>query len=241
MSPLVEQSRALHAALLSLHFSSPVCHVYRPLGYARAPHERYLERWGSGPKRVLFLGMNPGPFGMAQTGVPFGEVSFVRDYLGVQAAVKRPAQQHPARPIEGFECRRSEVSGARFWGWVQARWAEPARFFSTCFVANYCPLVFMEASGRNVTPDQLSRAERQALYERCDGALERLVSTLGVSHVVGIGGFAERRAQAVLAERVSVSSVLHPSPASPLANRGWSARAEAQLAAAGVPLPAYGP
>ena len=36
-------------------------------------------------KRVVFLGMNPGPFGMAQVGVPFGEVAAVRDWLRIDA------------------------------------------------------------------------------------------------------------------------------------------------------------
>ena len=64
-------SRSLSRKVNALAFSPPVTHVYNPLDYARAPHEAYLTRWGKGPKQVLLLGMNPGPFGMAQTGVPF--------------------------------------------------------------------------------------------------------------------------------------------------------------------------
>ena len=72
---LARISRALARDVQTLDFSGPVTHVYNPLEYARAPHEAYLERWGRGPKRVVLLGMNPGPFGMAQTGVPFGDVA----------------------------------------------------------------------------------------------------------------------------------------------------------------------
>ena len=104
--------------------------------------------------RVVALGMNPGPFGMAQTGVPFGEVAVARDWLGVAAPVTKPAREHPKRPVEGFACARSEVSGARLWGAVRAHWKTPARFFAEAFVLNYCPLVFMTTSGRNLTPDK---------------------------------------------------------------------------------------
>ena len=77
--------------LRSMHFGPPVTHVYNPLTYARAPHDLYLSRYGQGPKDVVLLGMNPGPWGMAQTGVPFGEVTAVRDWLGIEAPVNRPA------------------------------------------------------------------------------------------------------------------------------------------------------
>ncbi|MDX1649779.1 MAG: single-stranded DNA-binding protein, partial [Myxococcota bacterium] len=74
-------SRRLCRDLEGLSFGPPVTHVYNPLLYARRSWERYLERFGGGRRRVVFLGMNPGPFGMAQTGVPFGSVAFVRDWL----------------------------------------------------------------------------------------------------------------------------------------------------------------
>jgi single-strand selective monofunctional uracil DNA glycosylase len=146
---LVQISRRLAAAVDALALGSSVPYVYNPLLYARAPHELYLTKWGQGEKRVLLLGMNPGPFGMAQTGVPFGDVPMVRDFLGVQGAVVRPKVEHPDRPIEGFACLRREVSGTRLWGWVQNRFGTPDAFFESFFVANYCPLVFMEQGGRN--------------------------------------------------------------------------------------------
>ena len=37
-----------------------------------------------GRKEAVFLGMNPGLWGMAQTGVPFGTVSLVRDWMGIE-------------------------------------------------------------------------------------------------------------------------------------------------------------
>lgn len=179
--------------------------------------------------------MNPGPFGMAQTGVPFGEVASVRDWMGILEPIGRPQREHPARPIEGFACRRAEVSGARLWGTVAARFAEPEAFFRDHFVANYCPLVFMESSGRNRTPDKLAPAERDALYAACDVHLERVVDALEPDWLIGIGGFAEDRARAALASRdLRIGRILHPSPASPLANRDWAGTAQRELRMLGV-------
>jgi single-strand selective monofunctional uracil DNA glycosylase len=236
-TPLVEVSRELGRTVRSLEFGAPTTHVYNPLIYARRPHEAYLERYGAGRKMVVFLGMNPGPFGMAQTGVPFGDPTMVREFLGIEGKVDRPPEQHPRRPVLGFACPRSEVSGRRLWGWVRERFGTPERFFARSFVANYCPLCFMEASGKNRTPNELARAERDALYSACDRALARMVEILQPRWVVGIGGFAQERARAALGESgVTVVGVLHPSPANPQANRGWAAAVERELAAAGVKL-----
>ena len=232
------QPAAIAARLASecdaLRFAPPTALVYNPLVYARRPLELYLARYAKPGVKGLLLGMNPGPFGMAQTGVPFGEVSAVRDWLGIEAPVERPPHEHPKRPIEGFACRRSEVSGQRLWGLARDRWGAPEAFFSELFVWNYCPLVFMEDSGKNRTPDKLPVEERDPLYAACDRSLRELVAWLGVGLVIGVGKFAEARARAALPESVRVGTVLHPSPASPLANRGWADVALRQLAALGL-------
>jgi single-strand selective monofunctional uracil DNA glycosylase len=231
-------SRALSRDVDRLSFGEPVTHVYNPLAYARAPHEAFLERWGGGRKEVVLVGMNPGPFGMAQTGVPFGDVGLVRDFLGIEAPVKKPKRVHPKRPIEGFACERSEVSGSRLWGFVKERFGTPDAFFSRFFVVNYCPLVFMEETGRNRTPDKLAKEERAALEAVCDKHLGRVFDTLDPALVVGVGVWAEKRCQKVVGEggpRVGV--MLHPSPASPKANQGWAAHVEADFERLGVRLP----
>ena len=232
---LVTASRRLSAAVGALSFALPVTHVYNPLEYARRPHAAYLHRYARAPIGVLFFGMNPGPFGMAQTGVPFGEVAHVRDWLGIEAPVEKPACEHPKRPVEGFACRRSEVSGARLWGAVRAHYEKPERFFRHAFVANYCPLVFMEASARNRTPDQLPARERDPLYRACDAQLRRLVALLRPAHVIGIGRFAEARAREALdGAGIPIGTILHPSPASPAANRDWAGQARRELVRLGV-------
>ncbi len=234
---LVAVSRRLTAALAALEFGAPVAHVYNPLDYARQAHEQYLRRYGGAAGRVMLLGMNPGPWGMAQTGVPFGEVELVRDWLGIEAPVGRPPREHPKRPVEGFACRRREVSGRRLWGWARDRFGTPERFFARFFVANYCPLLFLEASGRNLTPDKLPAADRRPLLAACDEALRSSIEALAPRLVLGVGGFAESRARAAVdGLPVSAGRLLHPSPASPAANRGWRQQAERQLAELGVTL-----
>jgi single-strand selective monofunctional uracil DNA glycosylase len=234
---LLRAADDLTRALAKLRFAAPVSHVYNPLEYARESHALYLRRYAATRKRVLFFGMNPGPFGMTQTGVPFGEIALVRDWLGLEAAVQKPRKEHPKRPVLGFACTRSEVSGARFWGLWRATYESPQRFFEWAFVANYCPLVFMEESGRNVTPDKLSPAERNALLPRCDEHLREVVRLLEPEWVVGVGKFAEARAITALGQTkgLKFASIPHPSPASPAANKNWGAQALAALDAAGVP------
>ena len=229
MNTLVAISRELSARVEELDFPS-VPFVYNPLAYARAPHEAYLERWGeSTPREALLLGMNPGPFGMAQTGVPFGDVTMVRDFLGIAGSVGRPAREHPRRLIAGFACTRSEVSGTRFWGWARSRFSTADRFFDRVFVANWCPLVFMDESGRNRTPDKLPSEERAPLFDICDDALAQIVDALRPTLVVGIGRFAERRAHEALGDGIRIGSIPHPSPASPAANRGWAEAVDLRL------------
>ena len=234
---LVRIARDLSKALDPLQFADPVTHVYNPLTYAWPAHQLYLERYGTGTKQVLLFGMNPGPFGMAQTGVPFGEISAVRDWLKIEAPVTKPKKEHPKRPIEGFACRRSEVSGARVWGWARDTFQTPERFFERFFIANYCPLAFMEESGKNRTPDKLPPGERAPLLAACDRALRRIVEELQPELVIGIGNWAEDRARTALSGLdVKIGRVLHPSPASPLANRGWAEAASNTLEELGLKL-----
>lgn len=228
-------SRSLARSAARLRFGEPVRYVYNPLVYARRPHEIYLRRYGATRKRVLFVGMNPGPFGMAQTGVPFGAVLPVRGWLEIDAPVDRPRREHPKRPVQGFACRRNEVSGSRLWGAIAERFDTPERFFRRHFIANFCPLLFLEAGGRNLTPDKLRAAERDALLAVCLRHLRRLVGLLEPEWVVGIGAFAAERArEAVAGGSARVARILHPSPANPAAARNWGLRAERDLADQGV-------
>ncbi len=231
---LLAAARRLSAQVGRLKFSPPVSHVYNPLAYAWAPHEQYVRRYGATCKRVIFLGMNPGPFGMVQCGVPFGEIAAVRDWMKIVAAVEKPRPENPKRPVEGYSCIRSEVSGRRLWGLFEQRFFTADAFFAGHFVANYCPLAFFD-QGRNLTPDKLPALETAPLYQACDEHLKSLADALRPDWLIGIGGFAEARAAVALAGRtVKIGRILHPSPASPAANRGWAEAAAKQLVALGI-------
>lgn len=235
---LITAAHTLSDALGSLRFSAPVTHVYNPLDYAGAAHDQYLTLWGAQPRprRVIFLGMNPGPFGMVQVGVPFGEVAIVHDWLRIDAPIRQPLDMNPKRPIEGWACTRSEVSGRRLWGLFRDRFGTPERFFAEHYVANYCPLAFFDG-GRNVTPDKLPAAEMAPVMAACDEHLRTLVEAMRPEWVIGVGAYAQGQAERALATSTHparIGRVLHPSPASPAANRGWAEAATRQLIEQGV-------
>ncbi len=238
---LIALTDRLSGQVSGLVFSRDDITIYNPLEYARKPQEAYIRSYGSGKKRVVFLGMNPGPWGMAQTGVPFGEVSAVRDWMRIEESVGKPRNEHPKRPILGFHTPRSEVSGKRLWGLMRERYGTPERFFQDHFVLNYCPLVFMEPSGKNLTPDKLPKEDRCRLEAVCDEFLSEVIRILDPEILVGIGKYAEKKL-CTLIKRMDypedsapkVTWVLHPSPASPTANRGWAEAATKQLIERGV-------
>lgn len=227
----------LSDSLRGMRFAAPVSHVYNPLEYAREPHGQYVTRFADSPKRVLLMGMNPGPWGMAQTGVPFGEVPAVRDWMGITGKVGKPDPEHPKRPIVGFDCEKSEVSGRRLWGLFSAAYPRVGDFFAEHYVVNYCPLVWMEESGRNRTPDKLPVGEMASVYAACDAYVGQHLLLLEPEYAVGVCAFAEAclaRVAAQIGMKPIIGKILHPSPASPAANRDWAGTAEKQLRALGV-------
>ena len=232
---LIGAARKLARAVDRLRFAAPVAHVYNPLDYAWAGHEAYIRQFGATRKRVLFLGMNPGPHGMMQTGVPFGEVPAVRDWMGIVAEVSPPADCHPKLPVNGFAHARSEVSGRRLWRLFAEQFGTAQNFFADHYVGNYCPLGFLSATGANLTPDKLRSAEAGPLFAACDEHLREVVAALQPEWIVGVGGFAAERAAEVFAQAgARIGRILHPSPASPAANADWSGTASRQLREMGV-------
>lgn len=235
---LIEAAHSLSSGVKALDFSEPVTHIYNPLDYAWQAHESYIRKWGNSTKKILFMGMNPGPFGMAQTGIPFGEIAHVRDWLGISCRVNKPEEEHPKRIIQGFDCTRSEVSGRRLWGLFKEQYGTADAFFQSHYVLNYCPLVFMEASGRNRTPDKLPAEESEPLYTLCDAHLRTVLRVLEIEFLIAVGTFAENRAQRATDNwhGLQITRILHPSPASPLANKGWGEKVLAQLQAMNLGL-----
>ncbi|MGC9450142.1 MAG: uracil-DNA glycosylase family protein [Oceanipulchritudo sp.] len=231
---LLREARVLAEACDALPFSSPVWGVYNAFDYALPGYAAYVKKYGNGRKRAFFLGMNPGPWGMAQTGVPFGEIAAVQGWLGLDAVIGKPSREHPKRPIEGFGCQRSEVSGRRLWGLFAELYGTAEVFFREAFVLNYCPLAFLLESGANLTPDRLAAAERAPLEAACDRHLIRVIEILQPEIAIGVGGWATRCLERLGLENLRVGTLLHPSPASPIANREWPRRPIAQLTGLGI-------
>jgi len=238
---LVLRTRRFSSEVGALRFTFDG-YIYNPLEYAWSAHELYLRRYVKQKAAVLMLGMNPGPFGMAQTGVPFGEVHAVRDWMGIEVPVAKPDREHPARPIVGFAIQRSEVSGQRLWGLMQERFVTAQRFFSNHAVMNYCPLVFVDPgkTGRNIVPEKLPKPEREALETVCDAYLADVIRYIQPKFLVGIGKYAEAKLKVVAGamelgtNAPQVLSVLHPSPGNPQANAGWGTKVSARLEEVGI-------
>ena len=189
-------------ALEMIEEGSAEC-IYNPLRYAWEVHVEYLRIAGGLGAKTILMGMNPGPHGMGQMGIPFAATTVVRDILGIRGIeVQQPTDPHPSRPVNGLSHPKEEVSGSRLWG-------------------NHCPLlIFSGPRATNVTPDKIRGKSVTSLIERCDEHLREVVGLLGPDSVVGVGKYAERRARESLASSdVLVTSCWHPSPASPLANR----------------------
>ena len=230
----------LRSKVEALNFSSPVERVYNPLSYAWDGFRQYISRYCSGKKRVIFLGMNPGPWGMAQTGVPFGEVNAVKNFLGLNdIQITQPENMHPSYMVKGLDCTRSEVSGKRLWGLFKLRYDSAGNFFRENFVMNYCPLLFLSGRpggrARNFTPDKLNMIERRKLFTLCDNCLRQVIEIIRPQIVIGVGVFAASRAEEALKNLdIRTVKILHPSPASPQSNSDWAGKVTRQLIEFGV-------
>jgi len=209
---------------------------YNPLDYAWDAHEAYLKQMGNSGARTVILGMNPGPHGMGQMGIPFAATSMVRDLLGItDIPVNQPEVADSRRPVVGLEYPREEVSGTRLWGLLSEHYGNAEAIASNVFLVNHCPLMLFSGSrATNITPDKIAGVTAQALLERCDEHLREVVALLDTERVIGVGKFAETRARAALGgHSIEILGCWHPSPASPLANRNggadWRANVRAVL------------
>lgn len=122
-------------------------------------------------------------------------------------------------------------------GFFAETFPNPEDFFAEHFVLNFCPLVWMKGTGANLTPDKLPSSEMAPVEELCLDYLTDSIRHLRPSFLVGVGAFAEeklRKAAELCGSNAAISRILHPSPASPAANRGWAEAAEKQLLTSGV-------
>lgn len=268
---LVHETRVFSDALDRLPLPAGVSHVYNPLAYMRRAHERYLERFvpcmyeqvaprtilttAPSPRPYLILGMNPGPWGMVQTGVPFGDVATARSLLLYDTPPQPELERvslHPNRPVQGFACTRREASGERLWGGLSQVWAGgPVDVLRDAFAMNYCPLAYFagDEQGTNVTPDAFAksgphrdREYAKALDALCGEYLGRVIEAMGTRVVLAVGRYAEfkaRMAQAVLCvsstrPKLQVVYLTHPSPLATRSAEQWAEMAQSTMKAAGV-------
>ena len=196
--------------------------VYNPLAYAWEPHRAYLELASGGGAKTLLLGMNPGPHGMGQMGIPFAATSVVRELLKItNLEVGQPRKPHPKRPISGLDWPKEEVSGTRLWSLLANEYGSAESIFKSVFLLNHCPLMlFSGERATYITPDKITGPTTKALLERCDEHLREVVDIMQIERVIGVGRYSEKRAlNALSGIDISVTTCWHPSPASPLANR----------------------
>ncbi|KAG5316219.1 SMUG1 glycosylase, partial [Acromyrmex insinuator] len=215
--------------LQDITFPPSIQYIYNPLEYASETHAMYVHKYCTGIKKILFVGMNPGPWGMSQTGVPFGEINMVRDWLKISGPVGKPSKEHPDRKVIGFQCTRSEVSGLRLWSLFRELCGNPENFFQNAYMHNYCPLAFMDGKARNITPAEGDG--QKILHEACDKSLIDIIQLLKVEIVIGIGNYAEKRAQIAVQTGglpVQVMVLRHPSPRA-VGNQNWNEIAKQRL------------
>ncbi|XP_072929993.1 single-strand selective monofunctional uracil DNA glycosylase [Epargyreus clarus] len=219
----------LNLSLEQFELPAAVKCVYNPTIYARNTFEMYVRKYCKTKKRIMYFGMNPGPFGMSQTGVPFGEISSVRDWLGIEGPVGKPPIEVKTRPVNGFNCTRTEVSGKRFWGLFKDICKTPENFFETSFVYNYLNQQWMKSNGCNVTPSDLRVAEVEALYNICDPVFVKVLQLYEVEKIVAIGNFCATRARKALDKypinkSIEIIYLPHPSPRT-VNNNEWDKKA----------------
>ena len=209
-----------------------VAHATNPLNYAWQHHEQFLRNWGGLGAKTLLLGMNPGPWGMAQSGVPFGSTDIAKNQLQIKPyKLTTPENAHPKRPIVGLDLARQEISGQRLWSLMFDHYGDGESVFSNIFVVNHCPLLLLGESGKNLTPDNLPISVMKTVLNACDKHLQQVVEIMGIERIIGVGKYAEKRAclafnadktglgTTASGRKITISSCWHPSPASPLANR----------------------
>ncbi|KAF7991960.1 hypothetical protein HCN44_010761 [Aphidius gifuensis] len=190
-----------------LNYNNPIDYIYCPIIYAKTVHFNYLNKYCRDKKNIMILGMNPGPWGMSQTGVPFGEINIVIDWLKINGHIDKPKRQHEQRQVDGFSCKRSEISGRKFWSLFKKLSNNPDTFFRHCFLRNFFkPTIIIII---------IAGPEQKKLQEFCDQALIEVIKILDVKVIIGVGRFSEQRAKKVVKTAKLSTKVLwmiHPSP-----------------------------
>jgi Uracil DNA glycosylase superfamily. len=203
--------------------------------YAIDPFLEYLEKAERGSVRTLYLGMNPGPYGMYRTGIPFCDFVTKREFLKITASVDETFIDVDAVRGEKPDEKRREVSGMRLWGLFESVYHSPERFFSSSLVLSYSPLIFFRSEGRraNIALSDVKSLDRKRIEKVSDEFLKRYIKELKCDTLVGIGDYAHR-ALVRCSDGERLLKIAHPSPANPAANGDWAGRTYCYLKSEGV-------
>ena len=217
---LINLTEAFNNKLNKIHFSFTGI-IYNPLDYAKDNYYEYLQNYVNEYIDNIFLGMNPGPYGMVQTGIPFGEINYVKNYLKINNTVNKPKTEHCKKIITGMNTERSEISGFRFWSLIKSKYQTAELFAEKNAVLNYCPLCFIENTqkGKNITPEMLSKSDKNQINICCDEYLKNIIMLIQPKKLIGIGSYAYKRFCKV--STLPTFYMLHPSPLNPKANKNW--------------------
>ena len=217
---LAAASRLRHE-LRGLRFGPPVSHVYDPLDYARRGYESYVRAFANAPKRVLFVGMNPGP---VRDGADRRAVRRRPDGARLAAASRRrSAGRRPSTRSD--RCRASRVRAARS---AAPASGAPSRSASASRSAS-SPTTSSRTTARSRSSRRAAAIARptscpSASARRCFAPATRTCAgwcaALEPEWVIGIGAFAEARAREAL-PGARVGRITHPSPANPRAQENW--------------------
>ncbi len=218
---LLTSSSKLSTSLNTLfpHYKTKDNHiVYNVFEYAWQGWEAYIHKCAKLSAKIMLLGINPGPHGMLQTGIPFGSISAVRNYIGIHDAdIKQPTVLHKNRPVDGMKYTKEEQSGLLLWNTIESLFTNSLNFFSHCFVINYCPLAFFTQKGENITPDKLGTEERKDVEHRCTSHLLEYLNIFNTSLILAIGRYAFNKAQLLsrdlhIIPQKNIIYIPHPSP-----------------------------
>lgn len=208
----------------------PASYAANPTVYAYENYAQAMARLADGPRGVLLVGMNPGPHGMAQTGVPFGDVVNARAILGRQSqgsgwsGCRLALGDKVLLDAKGLDYHRGEVSGDRLWSALQQICGSLESAYQQVCVINYCPLLFLDNGGLNVTPDDFPKSDRVRLPKftaACDEHLRRVVKALTPKIVIAVGGYSDKRCRVALGHTVPIVKITHPSPRTAATAGAW--------------------
>lgn len=197
--------------------------IYNPLEYCLDPFIQYLEKGGE-KRDIVFLGMNPGPFGMMQNGIPFGASNFVNNYLNIEKDFDKQKieKEHPKYKIIGKNIERQEISGTKLWGLIQSFYPDSNTFLENQIVLNYLQLAILDKEkGKNITPDKLNKDVRTKIENICDNQLREILDILESKVLIGVGKYSYDSLLRVK-KNEKVIKINHPSPLNARYFKTWT-------------------